>query len=145
MGGWERGCGEATSEKCQKARKMGDGGQESTSKRQRPESQCPMHSNGRENRSRFACTCVTKIYCASSSGNWMVKALQLGCWLEMNCEGGEGVAWLMRAVETVTHPESRGQTSEINGPIPTRVETQRGRRLARGQAVPQQSWARALL
>lgn len=60
------------------AEKTGCGGRTPHQKGKRPESQCPMHSNGRANSSRFACICVTKIDCASSPGNWMMKALQLG-------------------------------------------------------------------
>lgn len=93
-----------------------------------------MHSNGLENGCGFACICVTKIYCAGSSSNWMMKAPQPACQLEINYRGGGGVAG--RCWQWRQQPGGRagGPALEPRGP------REEGR-----AAIPQQSGVRALL
>lgn len=78
-----------------------------------------MHSNGHENSCRFACVCVSKIYRASSSGNWVTKALQLGPQARNSLSGRRlGREWpgvLPSCGKTAAVERAVGQASEMWG------------------------------
>lgn len=108
-----------------------------------PGSQCPMHSNGHENSCRFACVCVSKIYRASSSGNWVTKALQLGPQACNSLSGRRvGGEWpgIHPAVERLPpRKEQVGRPQKCGGPSSFQRASREGGDRFKGRATAQRS------